>query len=160
MSNILRSWTLFLGTTLFASAASAGAIAFTLDSIGKAAIVAPVSKRVMNISYVSSLPDVAPDAFDIARSVPVVPKTPAIRATLVAAVANTPDFTHTVATDSRVRSGPLKSTKHLFSLGAGTEVVASSEVKGWVKVTDANGRSGWVYGKLLNPVGDLVQPLR
>jgi SH3-like domain-containing protein len=44
-----------------------------------------------------------------------------------------------------VRAGPGKSNKQLFNLAGGSEVTVADESKGWVKITDAKGRTGWAY---------------
>jgi SH3-like domain-containing protein len=44
-----------------------------------------------------------------------------------------------------VRAGPGKSNKQLFNLSGGSEVTVADESKGWLKITDAKGRTGWAY---------------
>jgi SH3-like domain-containing protein len=44
-----------------------------------------------------------------------------------------------------VRAGPGKSNKQLFALAAGSEVTVLDDSRGWLKVTDAKGRTGWAY---------------
>ncbi len=44
-----------------------------------------------------------------------------------------------------VRSGPGKSNKALFNLSGGAEVSVLDESKGWLKVKDSGGRTGWAY---------------
>lgn len=44
-----------------------------------------------------------------------------------------------------VRSGPGKSNKALFNLSGGAEVSVLDESKGWLKVKDTDGRTGWAY---------------
>jgi SH3-like domain-containing protein len=44
-----------------------------------------------------------------------------------------------------VRAGPGKSNKQLFNLAGGSEVTVSDNSKGWLKITDAKGRTGWAY---------------
>jgi SH3-like domain-containing protein len=44
-----------------------------------------------------------------------------------------------------VRAGPGKSNKQLFNLAGGSEVTVADESKGWLKITDAKGRTGWAY---------------
>jgi hypothetical protein len=51
---------------------------------------------------------------------------------------------------ANIRSAPSKSkSKVLFSLAGGTTVTIGANDHGWLKVTDAKGRSGWVYEELL-----------
>lgn len=44
-----------------------------------------------------------------------------------------------------VRSGPGKSTAKLFALAAGEKVKIGENQRGWLKITDDQGRTGWVY---------------
>jgi SH3-like domain-containing protein len=44
-----------------------------------------------------------------------------------------------------VRSGPGKSNKALFNLSGGAQVSVLDESKGWLKIKDAEGRTGWAY---------------
>lgn len=44
-----------------------------------------------------------------------------------------------------VRAGPGKSNKALFNLSGGAEVSVLDESKGWLKVRDGDGRTGWAY---------------
>ena len=49
-----------------------------------------------------------------------------------------------------MRAAPGKSGKVLFVLGAGEVVKLGENSKGWIKVTDDQGRSGWVYKTFIN----------
>ena len=44
-----------------------------------------------------------------------------------------------------VRAGPGKSNKQLFNLASGTEVAVLDDSKGWLKIKDPKGRTGWAY---------------
>jgi len=44
-----------------------------------------------------------------------------------------------------VRSGPGKGNKQLFNLGGGTPVTVIDDSKGWLKIKDTQGRTGWAY---------------
>ena len=44
-----------------------------------------------------------------------------------------------------VRSGPGKSNKQLFNLSGGTQVTVLDDSKGWLKIKDTQGRTGWAY---------------
>jgi uncharacterized protein YgiM (DUF1202 family) len=44
-----------------------------------------------------------------------------------------------------VRSSPSSSAEKLFALPGGRKVSVSETQRGWLKVTDENGRSGWLY---------------
>ncbi len=47
-----------------------------------------------------------------------------------------------------VRSGPSNGSSRLFALTSGTKVSVTGNDKGWLKVTDPDGRTGWAYSGL------------
>lgn len=49
-----------------------------------------------------------------------------------------------------VRSGPGKSNGRAFGLAGGEKVTVGENRRGWLKITDDQGRSGWVYKDYLN----------
>lgn len=49
-----------------------------------------------------------------------------------------------------VRSGPGKSNGKLFALAGGEKVKVGEDQRGWLKITDDQGRTGWVYKSYLN----------
>lgn len=49
-----------------------------------------------------------------------------------------------------VRSGPGKSNGRVFGLAGGEQVTVSENRRGWLKITDNQGRTGWVYKDYLN----------
>lgn len=49
-----------------------------------------------------------------------------------------------------VRSGPGKSNDKLFALAGGERVKVGENRRGWLKITDDQGRSGWIYKSYLN----------
>ena len=50
-----------------------------------------------------------------------------------------------------VRSAPSRGkSKVLFALAPGATVTISDNQRGWLKVTDAKGRSGWVYQEFVS----------
>lgn len=49
-----------------------------------------------------------------------------------------------------VRSGPGKSNGKLFGLAGGVKVTVGENQRGWLKITDDQGRTGWVYKDYLN----------
>jgi hypothetical protein len=53
-----------------------------------------------------------------------------------------------------VRSGPATAHGALFTLAAGKKVAVSGKEHGWLHVTDAEGRSGWLYSGLVEITGD------
>lgn len=46
---------------------------------------------------------------------------------------------------ANVRSGPGKSNKTLFALAGGEKVKVGENQRGWLKITDDQGRTGWIY---------------
>jgi hypothetical protein len=51
---------------------------------------------------------------------------------------------------ANVRSGPGKSNQSLFALAGGEKVKVGEDQRGWLKVTDDQGRTGWIYKTYLN----------
>lgn len=49
-----------------------------------------------------------------------------------------------------VRAGPGKSNNKLFALAGGEKVKVGENRRGWLKITDDQGRSGWIYKSYLN----------
>ena len=96
------------------------------------------------------LPTAKPEDLDIAKSVPVASLSQE-PGPLAKPPAST--FSHTVAVESlRVRAGPKKTTRQLFSLKGGTPVTVIEEDGGWVLITASGDRIGWVHSKLLRRV--------
>jgi len=59
--------------------------------------------------------------------------------------------TRTVAGSGvNVRSGPGKSNGRAFGLAGGEKVTVGENRRGWLKITDDQGRTGWVYKDYLN----------
>jgi uncharacterized protein YgiM (DUF1202 family) len=48
-----------------------------------------------------------------------------------------------------VRSAPTKAGSKLFALAAGQQVTVTSTQRNWYGITDATGRTGWVYSTYL-----------
>ena len=48
-----------------------------------------------------------------------------------------------------VRSGPSKSNARLFALSSGQKVTVTGKKRGWLRVVDERGRSGWAYSSYL-----------
>jgi SH3-like domain-containing protein len=53
-------------------------------------------------------------------------------------------------TGVNVRSGPSTSSGKLFALAAGVPVTVLENQRGWLKVTDPEGRTGWAYSSFIN----------
>ena len=49
-----------------------------------------------------------------------------------------------------VRSTPSKDGEKLFALAGGKQVTVTENQRGWLRVLDAEGRSGWVYSSFLS----------
>lgn len=150
----------FCGVSVAACLASIGSIGFTLDGLSKATPEVPAIQRPSKPSYIAVMPEAKADALNIAKSIPVAFKAPVavvVSGGPTTLVAEAPAFTHTVGVESlRVRQGPIKTSSQLFALKGGTPVTVSKSERGWAMITDGTGRSGWVYGKMLNPTEDLV----
>lgn len=54
-----------------------------------------------------------------------------------------------VSTRGNVRAGPGTNFPVAFTLEAGTELTGYSHSDEWIKVTDPNGRNGWIYRNLV-----------
>jgi len=76
------------------------------------------------------------------KSLPVVKNPPAAEAP---APAKATSLKKVASSGVTVRSGPGKSNKSLFNLSGGAEVSVLDESKGWLKIKDAQGRTGWAY---------------
>lgn len=74
---------------------------------------------------------------------------PAVEPTKVAAV-DAGDTRTVTGSGANVRSGPGKSNKRLFTLAGGEKVKVGENQRGWMKITDDQGRSGWIYKTYLN----------
>jgi uncharacterized protein YgiM (DUF1202 family) len=151
----LKSIALFAGVLTAAGLFTASSLSMTARMVSAAAINAPVAAKPLKPSYIARMPVVAAEALNVARSVPVVarvPVAPVAPPAPVAEIEAAPAYTHrVVASGANVRSGPKKSYPQVFTLREGSWVNISDSVRGWVKVTDATGRAGWVYGELLQP---------
>lgn len=60
------------------------------------------------------------------------------------------DVRTVVGAGVNVRSGPGKSNGRAFGLAGGEKVTVSENQRGWLKITDDQGRTGWVYKDYLN----------
>jgi len=87
----------------------------------------------------------------VATALAVEPTAKAAPATKAAKVADISADTRTVAGSGvTVRSGPGKSYGRKFALAAGEKVKVSDSQKGWLKITDDQGRTGWAYKAYLD----------
>lgn len=76
------------------------------------------------------------------KSVPVIKNPPATEAETPAKITK---FKKVASSGVTVRSGPGKSSKQLFNLSGGAKVTVLADSKGWLKIKDAQGRTGWAY---------------
>jgi hypothetical protein len=60
------------------------------------------------------------------------------------------DVRTVVGAGVNVRSGPGKSNARAFGLAGGEKVTVGENQRGWLKITDDQGRTGWVYKDYLN----------
>jgi hypothetical protein len=96
---------------------------------------------------------------EVANPEPAVEPEPAAEPDAVAEPEPEPEPAKAVASgDTRtivgagvnVRSGPGKSNGKLFALAGGEKVKVGENRRGWLKITDDQGRSGWIYKSYLN----------
>jgi hypothetical protein len=66
-----------------------------------------------------------------------------------AAAAPASGTVHVVGSGANVRAGPSRSRDRLFALAPGQEVKVTDSQRGWRKITDSRGRSGWIYSDYL-----------
>ena len=76
------------------------------------------------------------------KALPVVKNPPAAEP---AAPAKATSLKKVASSGVTVRSGPGKSNKSLFNLSGGAAVSVLDESKGWLKIKDTQGRTGWAY---------------
>lgn len=99
---------------------------------------------------------VASVAPDDAAPVPMGPPSKAVQAKAAEVAKDEPahDGSHMKVGGSgvSVRAGPSKSKSVLFNLAAGQKVTVGARQRGWLQVTDAQGRSGWAYSELLRKI--------
>ncbi len=91
------------------------------------------------------LADVAAKAAPVKAAV----EPPAEEPAKVAAVVSG-DVRTVTGSGANVRTGPGKSNKSLFALAGGEKVKVGENQRGWLKITDDQGRSGWIYKTYLN----------
>lgn len=76
------------------------------------------------------------------KALPVVKDAPVAEA---AAPAKATNLKKVAGSGVTVRSGPGKSNKSLFNLSGGAPVTVLADSRGWLKIKDADGRTGWAY---------------
>jgi uncharacterized protein YgiM (DUF1202 family) len=154
---MIASLALFSTVTLVSVALTVIGLQYSADMVGHLAASAPVKTENLRPGYASRLAVARADALNVARSVPVSAPVDVS----AAGASRPPAFTHTVTVEAlRVRSGPRKTEPQVFTLKGGTWVNVNDTVRGWVRITDEAGKSGWVYGSLLRPAEPASAQLR
>lgn len=147
LARMLTSVALFSAVALTALVLTAIGLKYSTDMIGEMAAATPVKTTNLRPGYVARPTATRADDLNVARSVPVVPA----KANAPVKVAP-PGFTHSVTVEAlKVRAGPKPIEPQVFTLKGGSWVNISDNVRGWVRITDQAGQSGWVYGSLLRP---------
>lgn len=106
-------------------------------------------------SYIAPTPDLTAKDLDASRQVAVVVSGKAAEAQMGLAPsggqAGKPggEIFRVRANGLNVRSAPNKDSPQIMVLELGEEVEAAETQRSWVRVTTADGRSGWVYSKYL-----------
>lgn len=148
LARIVTSIALFSAVVLAAAALTIAGLQYSAGVVAQVAATAPVRTDNLRPGYIPRQALVRADDLDVAQSVPAKPVPQPLPPE--AAIAPAPGFTHSVAVEAlRVRSGPKTTEPQVFTLKGGTWVNISENVRGWVKITDETGQSGWVYGSLL-----------
>ena len=147
---MITSIALFSTVALTAATVTITGLQYSAGIVAQVAASAPVRTDNLRQGYAPRPAVIRADDLNAARSVPVRP-TP-YPPPPEAAIAPAPGFTHSVTVEAlRVRSGPKKTEPQVFTLKGGSFVNISDNVRGWVRITDETGQSGWVYGSLLRP---------
>jgi SH3-like domain-containing protein len=97
----------------------------------------------------ASLPAPPPEDVEVAAVAPEPEPAPA-RAEPAPQRAASGDTRTVKGQGVNVRSGPSSSNGKLFALTGGTEVTVVDTQRGWLKITDPKGRTGWAYSSYLN----------
>jgi hypothetical protein len=144
----MTSLALFSTVVLASVVLTVTGLKYSADMVEQLAAAAPVKTTNFRPGYVSSLPVAKADDLNVARSMAVAAKVP----DQAAARTPPPGFTHSVSVEAlKVRSDPKTIAPQVFTLKGGSWVNISDNVRGWVRITDEAGQSGWVYGSLLRP---------
>lgn len=127
-------------------------LSFTAETMVRVAAPTPAKTYNLKRGYVARLPTAGADDFNVAKSVPV------LAISVQSETTPPPQPSFIVTADSlRVRSGPTKTSRQVFGIAAGAKVTVSATQKGWVLITAEGGRTGWVYGKFLQPAAEHLQ---
>ncbi|MBI4920805.1 MAG: SH3 domain-containing protein [Devosia nanyangense] len=107
------------------------------------------------VELVADVSNEVPDAEPLALTEPSsAPETAAQVATELSIEPTAPAHSQSAVVRGKganVRSSPTKGTGNvLFALSGGATVTIVQSQRGWLKITDDRGRSGWVYGEYLD----------
>jgi len=145
---MITSIALFSAVALSAATLAIAGLQYSAGVVAHMAAAAPVRTDNLRPGYVPRSAVVRANDLNVARSVPVKPVPQPLPPE--AAIAPAPGFTHSVSVEAlRVRSGPKTTEPQVFTLRGGSFVNISDNIRGWVRITDETGQSGWVYGSLL-----------
>ncbi len=151
LARMIASIALFCAVALVAAAFTVLGFRYSTAVVAQLAAAAPVRTDNLKPRYEPRFALAKAADLDVARSVPVKPVAQALPPE--AALQPAPGFTHSVTVEAlRVRSGPGRTQPQVFTLKGGTWVNISDNVRGWVRITDQAGKTGWVYGSLLRPL--------
>lgn len=128
-----------LDVTAFAEAPAETAASVKADAERKLAAVAKSEPEPI------TEPEAQPEAQAAAEPEPTPEPEPA-----KAEAAASGDSRTVAGSGVNVRSGPGKSNGRVFGLAGGEKVTVSENRRGWLKITDDQGRTGWVYKDYLN----------
>lgn len=120
----------------------------------KPAPLTPAAPATRAVERVADASDEVPDAEPLALTEPTsAPETAAEVATELSTEPPAPAHSQSAVVRGKganVRSSPTKGTGNvLFALTGGATVTIAESQRGWLKITDDRGRSGWVYGEYL-----------
>jgi len=111
-----------------------------------ATVRAEAERKLAEVAKSQPEPEPEPKAAEPKAAEPTPAKAQAAKAEAAAAG----DTRTVVGSGVNVRSGPGKSNGRAFGLVGGEKVTVGENQRGWLKITDDQGRTGWVYKDYLN----------
>ena len=111
-----------------------------------ATVQAEAERKLAEVAKSQPEPEPEPKAAEPEPAKPEPAKAQAAKAETAAAG----DIRTVVGSGVNVRSGPGKSNGRAFGLAGGEKVTVGENQRGWLKITDDQGRTGWVYKDYLN----------
>ena len=128
-------------------------VAFAEEPVETAASVkAEAERKLAEVSKPEPVAEPEPVAKpeSAAEPEPVAEPEPEAKPEPAKAEAATGDARTIAGAGVNVRSGPGKSNGKLFALAGGEKVTVGENQRGWLKITDDQGRTGWIYKSYLN----------